>query len=44
LDATFDKVQSLAHSKTRAAEDDSAARTVAKQLAHDIQAHLTETD
>jgi guanylate kinase len=42
LDATFEQVQSLAKSKTHEIPDDSAARTVAKQLAQDIQAHLDQ--
>jgi guanylate kinase len=40
LNKAFEKVQSLATSKTHDAGDDSAARGVAKQLAADIQAHL----
>jgi guanylate kinase len=40
LDETFKKVQAITRSKTHNAGDDSAARTVAKQLASDIQAHL----
>ncbi len=43
LDRTFKQVQSIAASKTHEAEDDSAARAVAKQLAKDIQAHLDQT-
>lgn len=44
LDATFEQVQSIARSKPGSAVDDTTARTVAKQLAHDIQDHLAETD
>ena len=44
LDKTFEKVQSLAKSKTHAPADDSAARAVAKRLASDIQAHLDSDD
>jgi guanylate kinase len=44
LEATLKKVQSITNSKTHPAEDDSAARAVAKQLAQDIQAHLDQTD
>ncbi len=40
LGKTFETVQSIAKSKIHAAADDSAARTIAKQLASDIQAHL----
>ena len=44
LDKTFRSVQSITQSKTHKPEDDSAARSVAKQLARDIQAHLGQTD
>lgn len=44
LDVTFQQVQSITKSKTHSIGDDSPARAVAKQLAQDIQAHLTETD
>lgn len=44
LDATFKRVQSVANSKNHSMDDDSAARAVAKELASDIQAHLTQTD
>jgi len=43
LDRTFKQVQSITESKTHEAEDDSAARAVAKQLAQDIQDHLDQT-
>lgn len=43
LDKAFGKVQSMAKSKTHTPDDDSAARTVAKHLASDIQAHLDQT-
>lgn len=44
LDTTFEKVQSITRSKPVPAVDDTAAREVAKQLAHDIQDHLVATD
>lgn len=44
LDATLEQVQSIARAKPSPVVDDSAAREVARQLAHDIQAHLARTD
>lgn len=44
LQQTFETVQAITKSETHAAEDDSAARTVAKHLARDIQAHLKDSD
>lgn len=44
LDATFGQVQSITSSKIHSPRDDSAARSVARQLAQDIQAHLGKTD
>lgn len=44
LNTTFEQVQKLAHAKNHQAPDDSTERKLAKQLALDIQAHLTETE
>jgi guanylate kinase len=44
LDKTLKQVQAIAKSKQHPSIDDSAARTVAKQLASDIQSHLSATD
>jgi guanylate kinase len=44
LDQAFAQIQAIATSKTHAADDDSAARAVAKQLATDIQTYLDQDD
>jgi guanylate kinase len=44
LDKTFEKIQAIANSKDHDPGDDTAARTLAKRLASDIQAHLDDAD
>ena len=44
LDKTFKQVQSITSSKPRPNVDDSAARTIAKRLASDIQSHLDNNE
>ncbi|MEK7059246.1 MAG: hypothetical protein AAB971_00605 [Patescibacteria group bacterium] len=44
LDAAVEKVRMITTSEKHSAGDESAARAVARKLAHDIQKHLDETD
>jgi len=44
LEKTFSQIQAIANPKDHTDYDDSAARTVAKTLASDIQVHLDQTD
>ncbi len=44
LESAVDRVHMITSSKNHSGGDESAARAVARKLAHDIQAHLDKTD
>jgi guanylate kinase len=43
LTTTFNQIQAIVNSQNHISPDEAAARTIAKQLAHDIQEHLDKT-